>query len=208
MTSSSTLRWGEDSPGDVREARDRVLDAAERCLADAGYHRVTMEAIATQAKISRATLYRYFSSRDEVLSGVVVRDSERYLERIRPRVEAEPDLGSAVLEFIRSTLKAARRDPSIALIFNSDDTLHTGGILAESSVELFEMVTVFFRPLFERWAGQVRSGVSVEDASEWILRNLLGLLTVRGPRRRSSGALDAYLSRYLLPVIVDGDGGS
>lgn len=208
MTSSSTLRWGEDSPGDVREARDRVLDAAERCLADAGYQRVTMEAIATEAKISRATLYRYFSSRDEVLSGVVVRDSERYLERIRPRVEAEPDLGSAVLEFIRSTLKAARRDPSIALIFNSDDTLHTGGILAESSVELFEMVTDFFRPLFERWAGQVRSGVSVEDASEWILRNLLGLLTVRGPRRRSSGALDAYLSRYLLPVIVDGDGES
>ena len=107
MSSSSKLRWGDRSPGDVREARDRVLDAAERCLADDGYQRVTMEAIAAEAKISRATLYRYFSSRDEVLSGVVVRDSERYLERIRPRVEAEPDLGSAVLEFIRSTTQSS-----------------------------------------------------------------------------------------------------
>ena len=67
------------------------------------------------------------------------------------------------------------------------------------------MVADFFRPLFDRWADQVRSGVSVEDASEWILRSLLGLLTVRGPKRRSSGALDAYLSRFLLPVIVNND---
>jgi len=205
MSSSSVLRWGDQSPGDVREARGRVLDAAQRCLADDGYQRVTMEAIAAEAKISRATLYRYFSSRDEVLSGVVVRDAERYLERIQPRVEAVPDLGPAILEFIASTLKAARRDPSIALMFTSDDTLDTGGILAESSVELFEMVTDFFRPLFEQRADQLRVGVSVEDASEWILRTLLSLLTVRGPKRRSSSALDAYLSSYLLPVIVADD---
>jgi len=205
MSSSSVLRWGDQSPGDVREARGRVLDAAQRCLADNGYLRVTMEAIAAEAKISRATLYRYFSSRNEVLSGVVVRDAERYLERIHPRVEAVPDLGSAILEFIASTLKAARSDPSIALMFTSDDALDTGGILAESSVELFEMVTGFFRPLFEQRADQLRVGVTVEDASEWILRTLLSLLTVRGPKRRSSTALDAYLSSYLLPVIVADD---
>ena len=205
MSSSSVLRWGDQSPGDVREARGRVLDAAQRCLADNGYLRVTMEAIAAEAKISRATLYRYFSSRNEVLSGVVVRDAERYLERIHPRVEAVPDLGSAILEFIASTLKAARSDPSIALMFTSDDALDTGGILAESSVELFEMVTDFFRPLFEQRADQLRVGVTVEDASEWILRTLLSLLTVRGPKRRSSTALDAYLSSYLLPVIVADD---
>ena len=71
MSSSSTLRWGDRSPGDVREARDRVLDAAERCLADDGYQRVTMEAIAAEAKISRATLYRYFEDKESLFGAVV-----------------------------------------------------------------------------------------------------------------------------------------
>ncbi len=202
MSSSPTLRWGDDSPSDVREARGRVLEAARRCLAEGGYERVTMEAIASEANISRATLYRYFSSRDEVLSGVVVRDAERYLERIRSEVESQPDLGSAILEFVQVTLKTASRDPNMARIFSSDDGLHAGGILTESSVELFELVAEFFRPLFEARGAEVREGISPEEASEWILRAILSLLTVKGPKRRSRSALDAYLTRYLLPAMV------
>ncbi len=202
MDSSPRLRWGAQSPSGVQEARGRVLDAAQSCLSKLGYAKITMEAIAVEANISRATLYRYFSSRDEVLSGVVIREAERFFDRLRPRINAEPDLGSAILEFVQVTLRAARRDPNMAIMFNSDEGLNASGILAESSVELFEMVTELFRPLFEQHALSVQSSVSVEDASEWILRTVLSLLTVRGPMRRSKAALDSYLSRLLLPAIV------
>lgn len=208
VTYSPTLRWGDSSPGDAREARGRVLDAAQRCLASEGYQRVTMEVIAAEAKISRATLYRYFSSRDEVLSGVVVREAERHLERIYPRLEAERDLGQAILQFIRLTLRAALRDPHIALMFTSDESRFAGGILAESSLELFEMVADVIRRLTERKPGELRSDVSIDDTSEWIVRTLLSLLTVRGPKRRSPAALDAYLSRFLLPALLSNPSGN
>lgn len=202
MSYSPTLRWGDHSPGDVSEARGRLLDAAQRCLAGQEYHRVTMEAIAAEAKISRATLYRYFASRDEVLSGVVLREAARHLARILPRLEGEADLGAAILEMIHLTLKAAKRDPQIAIMFSSDESRYAGGILSESSVELFEMVADLLGRLDARHSGQLRQDVTVDDASEWVLRALLSLLTVRGPKRRSHAALDSYLRRFLLPALL------
>ena len=202
MTSSVPLRWGEQTPVGVGEARERILDGAEACLAREGYSKVTMEAVAAEARISRATLYRYFSNRDEVFSGVVVRETERYLDRIRFRVESQPDLGSAILEYVRVSLRAAQRDPVIAGLFAGDEGWLAGGVIAESSVALFEMMIEFFRPMFATHAAEVRPDTTVEDAGEWILRAVLSLVTVAGPKRRSEPALDAYLARFLLPAIL------
>lgn len=208
MTSSVPLRWGERSPAGVGEARERILDGAEACLAREGYSRVSMEAVAAEARISRATLYRYFSNRDEVFSGVVVREAERYLDRIRFRVESQPDLGSAILEYVRVSLRTAEHDPVIAGLFTGDDGPQAGGVIAESSVALFEMTIEFFRPLFVTHAAELRPDTTVEDAGEWILRAVLSLVTVPGPKRRSESAIDAYLARYLLPAILTAPRGS
>ena len=70
------------------------------------------------------------------------------------------------------------------------------------STMLFELVTEFLRPLFATHWNQLAPGVSVDDAAEWILRTVLSLLTVRGPRDRSRDGLRTYLQRLLLPAIV------
>ena len=92
------------APNDPDTARDRLLDAAEACFERSGISKTTVEDIAKQASVSRATVYRYFAGRDAVVSGVILRATERYLERVRGRVEAQPDLGSAILEFVEVTI--------------------------------------------------------------------------------------------------------
>ena len=67
-------------------ARDRLLDAAETCLQGKGLSGTTMEDIARHAGVSRATVYRYFASRESVVSGVIVRAAERYLHRTSGRI--------------------------------------------------------------------------------------------------------------------------
>lgn len=44
--------------------------------------------------------------------------------------------------------------------------------------------------------------MSVDDAAEWILRVILSLISVRGPRQRSPDGLDAFLRRFLLPSLL------
>lgn len=199
---STTLRWGDASPNDPDLARGRLLDAAEECFARFGISKTTVEDIAKQAQVSRATVYRYFPGRDAVVSGVILRETDRYLERVRPRVESQTDLGSAILEFVEVTLRAARRDETVGLLFNSDEALDSVGIIEGTSVSLFEMVTAFFAPIFAERPNELRADVSTDDAAEWILRTVLSFLTVSGPKRRSQAGLDSYLRRFLLPALI------
>lgn len=165
----------------------------------------TMEDIGRTAGVSRATVYRYFPSREAVMSGVIIRAAERYLDRISPRIAAHADLGSALVDFVEYTVEAARREEIIGLLFGSDEELAGVGLAAGTSTSLFEIVTEFLRPIFTRHWSCVEPGVSVDDAAEWVVRTILSLLTVRGPRERSRDGLRAFLSRFLLPAILAGD---
>ena len=58
-------------------AEDRVLDAATRCCDRWGMAKVTVDDIAAEAGISRATLYRLFPGGKEVLYEALRRRASR-----------------------------------------------------------------------------------------------------------------------------------
>ncbi|WP_253847169.1 TetR/AcrR family transcriptional regulator [Mycobacterium gordonae] len=162
----------------------------------------TMEDIARQAAVSRATVYRYFVNRESVVSGVILRSAERYLRRVSPRIAAHTDLGSAIIDFVELTVRAAHREPIIGLLFGSDHELAGVGLAKGASMTLFEIVAEFLRPVFAARWDQLEPGVSVDDAAEWILRSIHSLFSVRGPRHRSPKALHTFLRRFLLPALL------
>ncbi|RXT22857.1 hypothetical protein B5U98_09415 [Bosea sp. Tri-39] len=58
----------------LSERHVRILDAAERVFARAGFHAATMNDIAVEAGMSPGNLYRYFSSKDAIIAGMSERD--------------------------------------------------------------------------------------------------------------------------------------
>ncbi|MFK4548148.1 AcrR family transcriptional regulator [Streptomyces tendae] len=70
---SADGRRRSDTPrkGDVRE--QRILDAAEALLAEIGFDAMTVGGIAEGAGLSRGSLYFYFRSKPDVVSGLVAR---------------------------------------------------------------------------------------------------------------------------------------
>lgn len=66
---------GLSRPGAERreKARDLVVEAALKLFAERGYIAVRVEDIATAAGISRATFYKYFSEREEILAELFAR---------------------------------------------------------------------------------------------------------------------------------------
>lgn len=201
---TSALRWGSEAPEGVDDAKARLLDAAQACFAVRGMKLSTVEDIARQAQVSRATVYRYFDGRDDIVSAVVLRTADRYLLRIRPHVDEFDSLAEVIVEWVVRTERAARRDPHLSMLFNVDEAA-TLGSAASTSVALFERVTEFFRPYFDTYSDEVRPGVGVVEASEWILRLLLSLLTVAGPRRRTQDGTRQFLRTYLVPSLLVSD---
>ncbi|CAH1664218.1 TetR family transcriptional regulator [Hyphomicrobiales bacterium] len=58
----------------LTERHIRILDAAERVFARAGFHAATMQDVAAEAGMSPGNLYRYFSSKDAIIAGMSERD--------------------------------------------------------------------------------------------------------------------------------------
>jgi AcrR family transcriptional regulator len=70
-----------------REMRDRILDAAEQCLLDAGIGARLHARIAARAGVSRPTVYKYVGDQDAIVQAILHRDI------VRMHAEAEPIMG-------------------------------------------------------------------------------------------------------------------
>ncbi len=197
------LRWGTEAPANTETARERLIDAAEACFERFGVMKTTVEDVATEAKVSRATVYRYFDGRDELLLGVLMREGRRFLDRLSSIFASEPDFGIALIEGTIFTIAAIREDDKLALLFTPDAAGTTSSV-AGASEAIFNLTSDFMGPFIEAAAtkGQLREGLSINEASEWMLRTVLSFLTVQGPVERDDDALRKYLNTYFLPALL------
>jgi AcrR family transcriptional regulator len=60
---------------------ESVLAAAKRAFLTAGFGAVSMDTIAREAGVSKATVYSHFGSKEELFGAVIERECERYFDR-------------------------------------------------------------------------------------------------------------------------------
>jgi AcrR family transcriptional regulator len=65
-------------------SREQVLEVARREFVEG--RRLEMQAIAAEVGIARATVYRWFGSRDGLIGEMLARDAEGYFRHVRARV--------------------------------------------------------------------------------------------------------------------------
>jgi len=62
------------------DRRVSILDAAERCFARSGFHGASMQDICAEAGMSPGNLYRYFPSKEAIISGICERNRAQAAE--------------------------------------------------------------------------------------------------------------------------------
>jgi AcrR family transcriptional regulator len=60
---------------------ESILAAAKRAFLAAGFGAVSMDTIAREAGVSKATVYAHFGSKEELFGAVIERECERYFDR-------------------------------------------------------------------------------------------------------------------------------
>ena len=93
---------------------DRVLDAAKRCCERWGFDKVTIDDIAADAGVSRATIYRMFpGGKDVLFEALRVRELEEFFTVLRDRVEGADSLEDLLVRtvVVATAGAAGRRAP-------------------------------------------------------------------------------------------------
>lgn len=82
------------SQAHLEARRQQIIGAAATCFARNGFHKTTMRDIFTEARLSPGAVYRYFSSKDQIIQAMCAASSEWNLQRIQ---DAAANRGSAAV---------------------------------------------------------------------------------------------------------------
>jgi AcrR family transcriptional regulator len=85
------------------DRRDLILSAAERAFARHGFHGANMQNVAAEAQMSAGNLYRYFKSKDAIVSGLTARDQAALASDFHELASA-PDLLAAMGRMLKKHL--------------------------------------------------------------------------------------------------------
>lgn len=109
----------------VARRRDRrkaeIVKTATRILTESGYQGMSLEDVAEQTDIAKATLYHYFSSKDELVAAALETLTQEVLQRLAAREQALGDVGARehlaalIDEQIRILTETA---PEVAAVFS------------------------------------------------------------------------------------------
>lgn len=104
----------------------RVLDATKACCERWGIAKVTIDDIAAEAGVSRATLYRMFpGGKDVLFDALRVHELEDFFTRLGAHVEGVDDLEELLVRTVVYATSELRNDRHLAIMLASEpgDTL-------------------------------------------------------------------------------------
>jgi AcrR family transcriptional regulator len=185
------------------DARDAILQAAERCFETIGVAKTTMLQVAAEAEMSRTTLYKRFPAIDDVLQAVFVREFDRFEARLAPKLALLADPADRLVEVVVSISENAPENTGIARLVGGPLTRAEARALAVGRAALNERVqTLIGEPLDALAAtGELTTPLSRTEQLEWIRRIVTALVMAPQPARRSAAARRAHVAALLVPLL-------
>jgi AcrR family transcriptional regulator len=119
-------RHGSPSFGSTE---DRILRATLRLLGRRGVKRLGMQEVSEAAGVSRATLYRYFPSKDRLMDAVAIFDERTFSEGLAASLSVVEDPSARIRTFVAFAFDYIRMHPARAL-FETEPAFVLGYLLA------------------------------------------------------------------------------
>jgi len=182
--------WLSDQRGEL--AAEKILDAAEKLFAQRDPDSVGMNEIARAAGCSRATLYRYFESRDALYTAYVHRWANTLYHELTRRLSGIEDPSQRLVTGIIESLALVRGNPALVSWF-AETGPPIGAAMAERSEVITVMVTTFLSAL------GTDDTEATQQRARWVVRVMTSLLSFPG---RDADDERAMLMQFVVPVVV------
>jgi AcrR family transcriptional regulator len=166
----------------AHEQRERVLAGAYGCVGRFGIAKTTVDDVARESGISRATIYRHFpGGRDELLRATVSWELGRYLGRLADEVRDAQRLD----ELLERGLVFARRsvlEHEVLQKMLETEPERLLPLLTVESQRTLPFIAAFLLPYLarERDEGRLRADLDLEQAADYLARAILSLIGAEG----------------------------
>jgi TetR/AcrR family transcriptional regulator, repressor for uid operon len=182
--------------------RERILSTARELYSRPGNTLPTMDDVANAVGIGRATLYRHFDNRDELLLTVIEQEALEIASRVEKRIRKIEKPADYVVEGTLQAMLEIQKSPLPHSLFQTGSSNGVNRLLFDSD-RLINIGLSIMTPVVTHASesGKLRSSMAPELMVEWILRILISLVSVPSPQLKTRSAIRDFLRAIMLPVL-------
>jgi AcrR family transcriptional regulator len=184
----------------AQRTRARIFDVAAALLAERGYD-FTLEDVAAAAGTTRMTVYRHVGGRDELLTTLLLRASNDLAQELRVVLDREAPFVDRIVDALVLMVDTVRSAPYLNAVTAS---ANPSAVWPQVDPEgrFVHVVFEFFRPYFEAALDEVRFRAPVDESLDWLMREVLGLLTVDSRGEADLPEVRRLVRTFVVPSIL------
>jgi AcrR family transcriptional regulator len=165
---------------------DPMVEAALECFADRGVRQTSLTDVARRAGVSRATAYRAFAGKDDLVAAVARAEVERFTAQLAEAVDWNADIDEVIRRTVAFTLRYLEAHAVLQRVLREEPEQLAGVIVQRPGrVTLIELVRGGAERVLASHPGAGRLRATPAQVAEWGARVVFSLLLV--PRTTLEG---------------------
>ena len=176
----------------------RAIEATLACIARHGLSKTTIDDVARQAGFSRATLYRYFGGKRDLVERVVQREVDRVTHELVAAADAETTLDEAVTAMFVTAGRELAENEALCFVADFEPELLLPHLTFAGGNTFLRDASDALAPPLERFLG-----ARAPRAAEWMVR--VGLVLWFSPTApvalADASAMRDYVHEFVVPAI-------
>lgn len=162
----------------VEEPRTLLLGATAACISRYGIAKTTIENVARQAGLSRATVYRYFpGGREQVIGECITWEVGRFFVRLAEHVEDTGDFAARLEKALRFAHRAVAEHELLQKVLETEPERLLPQLTVSGPL-VVAVVRDYLEPLLAE--EDLRQGITAASAADWLARMVLSFIVGQG----------------------------
>lgn len=188
------------APARARAIEDRILDAARVCCERWGIAKVTVDDIAAEAGVSRATLYRLFpGGRDVLFEAARNREVRDFLAELDAQLAGATCLEDLVVRIVSHATVQLRNDVHLQLMLASEPGEVAKNLGVDNMPVVIDLATAMIGPRLTEYLAPDAAGELAEVLSRLVVSYFLAPSTRVDLADPAQAA--AFTRRFVLPAF-------
>ncbi|MET0901585.1 MAG: TetR/AcrR family transcriptional regulator [Mycobacterium sp.] len=191
--------WAGAPPADDDEARKRIVDSMLQLVDQHGADQTTLSAVAEALGITRRTIYRYFTSVEELLTAVAEVALGSFVAQIE-NITADLDAHEQLIEVVAHIVERLPHEPQLALLLANDRTNQFSRAMLMPA-EIARCRTLLQHTRID-WEQLGYADSDIDELVEFLLRIIQSMVIAPTDPPRTGASLRAYLRRWVGPALA------
>lgn len=188
-----------DTP-EYAEVRQQMVDAAIEIIAKNGFSKFRFDELADKIGYNRATLYRYFDSKEELMTAVMMTLMQEITADIIAKTASQKVNRKNFTAELYTIITRLRSERRYKVVMDAQNVER----FAQLTHDYFSAITtdMLEKHMTDHPSGRVlKAGVTIPDAVHWLMHQIIsyGFLGLKGKNEKEQ---KAYLEKMVVSVII------